>query len=340
MKRLFKQRGLLFYVSLISSGAIIIAILVAAIIAKVFDISLNTVPGMFVLLLCASIVGAVSVFINRLLLKPISELSKKMTEVSSGNFDARLEESGVLISEIRDIYSSFNLMAAELGATETIQSDFVSNVSHEIKTPLSAIEGYVTLLQDSDCSDEEKKQYIEKILFNTERLSELVGNILLLSKIENRSIEPKSATFRLDEQIRQSIMLLEQKWEEKELELDVDMESVTFKCDKGLLLHVWNNLISNAVKFSPRGGTIKIRLTENDDRILFIIDDEGPGISQNARKHIFDKFYQEDSSHKQDGNGLGLALVKRILDTLRGDVTTENLTPKGCRFSVTLPRLK
>jgi signal transduction histidine kinase len=337
VKNLLKRRSLIFFVSVSTLGGIVFAIVVSSIIARIFNISLDKLPGTFLMIFCGSIGGFAAIVVNRLLLKPISVLSKKMSEVSSGNFEVRLDEKSAKITEIEEIYTSFNLMAAELGATETIQSDFVSNVSHEIKTPLSAIEGYATLLQDSGCTEEEKEQYIEKILFNTRRLSELVGNILLLSKIENRSIEPMPTSFRLDEQIRQSIMLYESGWTEKNIELDVDMDEITYSCDKGLLVHVWNNLISNAIKFSPVGGTIRIRLEENNNIIRFIIDDEGHGISPNAQKHIFDKFYQEDSSHKQDGNGLGLALVSRILDTMRGEVTTENLTPRGCRFTVTLP---
>ncbi len=337
MKNLLKRRSLIFYVSLSSLGGIVFAIVVSSIIARIFHISLDKLPGTFLMIFCGSIGGFAAIVINRLLLKPISVLSKKMSEVSSGDFEVRIDEKKAVVTEIEEIYTSFNLMTAELGVTETIQSDFVSNVSHEIKTPLSAIEGYAMLLQDSSCTEEEKEQYIEKILFNTRRLSELVGNILLLSKIENRSIEPMPSTFRLDEQIRQSIMLYESKWTEKGIELEVDLEEITYSCDKGLLVHVWNNLISNAVKFNPVGGTVKIRLEKMDEKIIFVIEDEGPGISPDAQKHIFDKFYQEDSSHKQDGNGLGLALVRRILDNMRGDVKTENLTPKGCRFTVTLP---
>jgi signal transduction histidine kinase len=227
-------------------------------------------------------------------------------------------------------------MTRELAATEILKTDFVSNVSHEIKTPITAIEGYAMLLQGSENLSAEESEYVEKILNNSQRLSELVGNVLLLSRIDNQAIEPASEKYRLDEQIRQSILMLESKWTEKNIELDVELESIEYEGNRGLMLHVWNNLIGNAIKFTPNDSTVRIRLIKNDGNIVFTVDDEGNGISDSAKNHIFDKFYQADSSHKQEGNGLGLSLVKRILDTVGADVNVENLEQKGCRFTVTL----
>ena len=225
----------------------------------------------------------------------------------------------------------------ELEATEILQTDFVSNVSHEFKTPISAIEGYATLLQDDDMPiSEEQEQYINKILFNTRRLSHLAGNILLLSKIEHQSIQTRQNWYRLDEQIRQSIVMMEPKWSEKEIEFDVDMMDVEYLGNENLICHVWDNLISNAIKFSPCGGTIYIRMMPEGEKIRFSIENEGPQISEYSMKHIFDKFYQGDSSHKQEGNGLGLALVKQILNLCKGTVSVENIPGSGCRFTVIL----
>ena len=273
--------------------------------------------------------------INSFFLKPIEKLSVSMKKVSGGDFSIRLNEDSK-IKEIGELNRSFNFMTEDLGVTEVLQSDFVSNVSHEIKTPLNAIEGYATLLQDVDCTEEERERYVEKILFNTKRLSELVGNVLILSKIESGSVEINREPFRLDEQIRQSIMLLESKWTENEIEFDIELEDVIFNGDRVLLMHVWNNIIGNAIKFSPRGGLVTIRLYQKGDRVVFCTDDCGPGIGESAMKHIFDKFYQEDSSHKQKGNGLGLSLVKRIIDMSDGIITAENLPNAGCRFTVEL----
>lgn len=267
---------------------------------------------------------------------PVLKLKKAMQQVAEGDFSIRLK-AGNELEEIQDIYTNFNRMVQELEATEILQTDFVSNVSHEFKTPISAIEGYATLLQNSEVPvSGEQEEYIDKILFNTRRLSHLAGNILLLSKIEHQSIQTRQNWYRLDEQIRQSIVLLEPDWSKKEIEFDVDMVDVEYMGNESLISHVWDNLLSNSVKFSPIGGTIHIRMVPEGKKILFSIENEGPWISEDALKHIFDKFYQEDSSHKQEGNGLGLALVKQILNLCKGSITAENIPDGGCRFTVTL----
>ena len=267
---------------------------------------------------------------------PVLKLKKAMQQVAEGDFSIRLK-AGNELEEIQDIYTNFNRMVQELEATEILQTDFVSNVSHEFKTPISAIEGYATLLQNSEVPvSGEQEEYIDKILFNTRRLSHLAGNILLLSKIEHQSIQTRQNWYRLDEQIRQSIVLLEPDWSKKEIEFDVDMVDVEYMGNESLISHVWDNLLSNSVKFSPVGGTIHIRMVPEGKKILFSIENEGPWISEDALKHIFDKFDQEYSSHKQEGNGLGLALVKQILNLCKGSITAENIPDGGCRFTVTL----
>ena len=225
-------------------------------------------------------------------------------------------------------------MTQELAANEILKSEFVSNVSHEIKTPVTAIEGYAMLLQGSENLSAEESEYVDKIVANSSRLSELVTNVLLLSKIDNQAIETKAEKFSLDEQIRQSILMLEQKWSEKNIELDVEMQSVQYEGNRGLMLHIWNNLIGNAIKFTPENSTVSIRLEQNEGSIVFTVDDEGMGIPEESIRHIFDKFYQADNSHKQEGNGLGLALVKRIVDMLGGSISAQNLESAGCRFKV------
>ena len=177
---------------------------------------------------------------------------------------------------------------------------------------------------------------MEKIAFNTRRLSSLVGSILLLSKLENRQIPTGRSRYRLDEQIRQSIVALEPAWEPKEIEFDVEMERMEYLGSEPMMRHVWDNLISNAIKFNPHGGLVRIRLEKRGRQIRFTIDDCGPGIGEEARKRIFDKFYQADNSHKAEGNGLGLALVKRILVFENGEINVENIPGGGCRFAVTL----
>ena len=253
------------------------------------------IPDIVSYLIMGLLLGsAVTFLIGAWIFAPITRLGNAMGLVAQGNFDVRLSEKHKF-KEIEAIYKNFNLMAQELGTTEILQSDFVSNVSHEFKTPINAIEGYATLLQgEQDHLSDEQAQYIDKILLNTRRLSKLVGNILLLSKVDNQAIQSQKNTYRLDEQIRQSILLLEPEWAGKDIEFDIDLQIADYTGYESL-------------------------------------------IPEDAKKHIFDRFYQSDNSHRQEGNGLGLALVKQIVNISHGMVKTENLSEGGCRFTVILP---
>ena len=277
----------------------------------------------------------VTSYLSKFFFDPIKKLRKAMDKVADGDFSVRLEEQS-RSKEIMEVYTGFNLMAHELGSTEILQTDFVSNVSHEFKTPINAIEGYSTLLQNDDNLTEEQKGYIEKILFNTTRLSSLVGSILLLSKLENQQIPASRAPYRLDEQIRQSLLSLEAAWAPKDIEFDVELDRIEYIGNEAMMRHVWDNLISNAVKFSPNSGLVKMTLTKRLRKIIFTIEDSGPGLTEEAQKRIFDKFYQADGSHKQEGNGLGLTLVKRVLSIENGEIQAENRPFGGCCFTVTL----
>ena len=284
----------------------------------------------------SSVLGiTTTVFLIRFLSAPILTLGSSIRRVAGGDFSVRLDtDKG--FSEIRRINGDFNTMVEELGATEILQTDFVSNVSHEFKTPITAIEGYATLLCGSEGTTPEQAEYIDKILLNTKRLSTLVGNILLLSKVDNQGIPDKKSLFRLDEQIRQSILSLEPKWTDKECEFDVEMEELLYEGNDALTYHVWNNLIDNAIKFGPSGGCIRITLSRCDDKLIFTVSDEGEGVPDEAKSHIFDRFYQSDSSHKSEGNGLGLALVKQIVEAEGGTVSVLDNEPQGAKFTVTL----
>lgn len=307
-----------------------------AFIAKYYFNVEISIPNLVWIVIVSIAVGAfVMALISKRFITPLTNLSTAMNRVAEGDFETQIETESK-VESIQDIYTNFNIMVKELNATETLQTDFVSNVSHEIKTPITAIEGYATLLQNTENIDEVENEYIEKILFNTKRLSELVSNILLLSKVDNKAIQAKKTTYRLDEQIRQSIVLLEPKWSAKEIEFDVDLDEVEYTGDEGLMFHVWNNLIDNAVKFSPENGLIKIKLEESDSRLVFSIEDEGCGINDEEKKHIFNKFYQSDNSHKSEGNGLGLALIKNILTLCGGDISVTDGENNGTRFEVRL----
>ena len=326
---------------IIAVGVIVLAnILISFGIAKLLEWLLpfsTSIPLLIQLNIFSLVIALIAThFLSKMFFDPIKELREGMQKIADGNFDTRLETKSTS-DEIQEVFAGFNMMAQELGSTEILQTDFVSNVSHEFKTPINAIEGYTMLLQSTENIDETENEYIEKILFNTRRLSSLVSNILLLSKLENQSIQTHREKYALDEQIREDILALESLWEPKDIEFDVDLDAVRYYGNKNVLHHVWSNLLSNAIKFSPNGGTIKMRLFKENKKIVFLIEDNGPGLSEEAKKHLFDKFYQADTSHKEEGNGLGLALVKKILFLCDGEISAENMKDGGCRFTVTLP---
>ena len=337
MKKTTKARlGVHIYYVLLALGALIIAggvALLLSLLLRKLEVQLS--PVLWVLVFSIILSCVLGGFLSALFFTPIARLSRAMRQVQGGDFSIRMENP-TYIREVRDLYENFNLMTRELEATEIIQSDFVSNVSHEFKTPINAIEGYAMLLQDGQRS-EEQALYVKKILLNTRRLSELVGNVLLLSKVDHQAIDGNTSRFRLDEQIRSALLLLESKWTERETEFDVELESIEFTGNESMLLHVWSNLIDNAIKYGPRGGLITLRLREEAGQAVFTIEDCGPGIPESHQPHIFDKFYQVESSRTTEGNGLGLALTKRVLDGCGGTIAVENLPTAGCRFTVKLP---
>lgn len=294
-----------------------------------------TLPTIVWMLLLSIAMGLVlSLIFSRMFVRPITRLSRAMQQVAQGDFSVRLDHAGHF-GEMRQSYENFNTMTKALGTIETLQSDFVSNVSHEFKTPLSAIEGYAMLLQDAE-DPAQQREYVDRILMSTHRLGDLVNSILLLSKIENQSIPAEPVAYRLDEQLRQALLLHERQWTEKDIELDVDLAPVTYTGPQALLLHVWSNLIDNAVKFDPPGGLLQLRLRQQDGAITVEVRDSGVGMTEEQMAHIFDRFYQADGSHQSEGNGLGLALVKRILEAAGGDIAVESAPGEGSRFTVTL----
>lgn len=324
---------------LLVASELVISVLIAVWLSDLLDRYLPTdwgIPLLVYLMVISLFVGIlVTGFLSRLFFDPIKKLRHAMAKVAEGDFTTKLTTKSSS-REIREIYSGFNLMTDELRSTEVLQTDFVSNVSHEFKTPLNAIEGYSTLLQDCENLTPQQREYVDKIVFNTQRLSSLTGSMLLLSKLENQQIPTGQTWYSLDEQIRQSIVVLEPEWSKKDIEFDVEMAEVRYFGNEPLMRHVWSNLLSNAIKFSPEGGMVQIGLREKGKRITFWVKDAGPGIPEAAIAHIFSRFYQADSSHKQEGNGLGLALVDKILHLEGGSIQAQNCPGGGCQFTVQL----
>ena len=340
MRRKKRGTGLGFYFTMAIFGEVCLSILVGVglilVLNRLFGVTLSIPSVIWVLVASSAVAGIIALLLNHRILRPIRNLGSAMNRVAGGDFKLRIDSTS-RSGDIQQLYKDFNVMVSELEKTEVLQSDFVSNVSHEFKTPINAIEGYTMLLQDTDGATPEQREYVDKILHNTHRLSSLIGDILLLSKVENQTIAREETEFRLDEQVRQSILSLEPQWSEKETDFDVELEEISYRGDERLLMHVWNNLIGNAVKFNPPNAAVRLRLSRSDGGVVFTVEDEGPGIPPEAQKHIFDKFYQGDSSHREEGNGLGLALVKRILNVCGGEIAQENLPGRGCRFTVKLP---
>lgn len=284
------------------------------------------------------IVGTtISFFVGKRILSPLVKFSAALMEVGKGNFNIKLDENKYRIEELKEMSRNFNIMVKELNNIETFRSDFIANVSHEFKTPLASIEGYSMLLQDINLTKEEKNEYTTKILNNTKRLSNLVGSILQISRLENQGIIAEKNKFKLDEQLRQALLLLESKWNSKNIDLDIDLDSITYNGNEELLMQVWINILGNAIKFTPDNGIISCTLRQSDDAIISTISDNGIGMSEDVQNHIFDKFYQGDKSHTFEGNGLGLALVKRIIDLCSGTIEVQSQQGKGSTFTVKLP---
>ncbi len=280
--------------------------------------------------------SVIAVCIGKLIIRPIQNMENAFDELSKGNFQIRVAEDEKIM-EIREMAQRFNAMAYDLGHIETLRSDFVANVSHEFKTPIAAIKGYATLLQNPSLTKEKHNHYVKIILDNTRRLSSMSGNILLLSKLENQQTLPDQRSYRLDEQIRECILTLESKWVKKEIELDLNLPNTCYYGSKSLLEQVWLNILDNAIRHTPAGGCIRVALSQANDSAQIAIGDNGCGMSDEIQRHIFEKFYQGDPSRKSDGNGLGLALVKRIIDLCKGTIFVTSSPGNGSEFVVTLP---
>lgn len=269
--------------------------------------------------------------------KPVKRILKGTIRITNGDFKSRIESFhfGPGKNEFDVIIDGINLMAEELSSMETLRTDFIANVSHELKTPLAIIGNYATLLQDKDLQEDKRIEYTENLVITTKRMSELITNILKLNKLENQNIYQKFDVFNLSEQLCECLLGYEELWETKNIEIQTEIEEdVKIKSSEELLSLIWNNLISNAVKFTEPGGSIKLTLIKKKGVIEVAITDTGCGISKEMEKHIFDKFYQGDTSHSSYGNGLGLALVKRVIDVLGYDISVDSELGKGSTFTV------
>jgi len=288
------------------------------------------------LLIISVVVGTVvSFMISRVPLKPLRRVIDAINRLAAGDFSVRLNLSGV--SSFNDLSTSFNRMAEELGSIEMLRSDFVDSFSHEFKTPIVSIKGFAEELKHDDISPEQRQEYLDIIIHESSRLAQLATNVLNLSRVEKQAILASRTSFDLTEQVRRCVLLFESKWEERGLNLTVELDEVMLEGDEELLSQVWLNLIDNAVKFTPEGGNVDIRLRQRENTAEFVIRDDGYGISEEVQRHIFDKFYQGDPSHSAAGNGLGLSIAMRVVTLHGGNLNCRSEEGAGTEFTVELP---
>lgn len=284
---------------------------------------------------CILIGVIVSACSSRAVLKNVREFIEATEKLSRGDFSARLNIKRP--PEFRILSKNFNAMAKELGGIEVLRTDFINNFSHEFKTPIISIKGFAEILKDDDLSKEEKNEYLDIIIEESKRLSSLATNVLNLSKIETQVILNDIQRFNIGEQIRQSILLLDSKFQSKNILLDINIEDCYVNGNKEMLNQVWVNLLDNAIKFNNKNGIVSVNMKKEEGNIFINITDTGLGITRESISKIFDKFYQGDRSHSTNGNGLGLTIVKKIIELHGGTIECDSIVSKGTKFTIILP---
>ena len=270
--------------------------------------------------------------------KPLRRIARAARRVASGDFGVQLpsgRKNGKM-NEIDVLSADFNTMVRELAGNEMLKSDFIANVSHEIKTPLSIIQSYTKALRDGAAPPDQREQYMDTVIEAAGRLNAMITNILKLSKLENQQIFPAPETYQLGEQLRRCALGFMEKWQAKDIDFEIDVEDVAVCCDAELMELVWNNLLSNAVKFTPPGGKISLRSPTGEGKVYVTVRDTGCGMDAETARRAFEKFYQGDSSHASEGNGLGLALARKVVDIAGGKISVESEPGKGSAFTVEL----
>ena len=343
-----EQAGVRIKITLLATGSVFILLVLTMFASNtviIFAIRhgwIKPEPGgsMMPLLFQSGIISIIigttlSFFMSHFPLRPLHTLIQAIHEVSAGNYEVKIHLEHP--KEFQELSECFNQMTEDLSGTEMFRSDFINNFSHEFKTPIVSILGFARLLKSQNLDTAQSQEYLDIIIEESQRLSELSATVLSLSKVESLTLLTDKTSYSLSEQIRESLLLLESKWEKKRISFDINLEEVMIRADGPLLKQVWMNLLDNAIKFSPAEECITVALRSDNRNAVVSVKDHGIGMADNTQRFIFDKFYQGDTSHHMEGNGLGLPLVKRILELHKGTVAVKSQAGRGSTFIVRLP---
>ena len=320
---------------------VLIVMVIATAIALMYRVAITDMHMIGVLSMLVPIVVLVTLvnfLFTRFIYRYLDKISDAMQKVADGDYTVRLDAEKD--QPFRELYRNFNTMAEELGGVEMLKNDFINGYAHELRTPITSINGFAEMLLNDDgtLSREEKRSYLEIIASESRRLADLAGNSLLMSRLDTQKIIPDKKPFSLDEQLRRCSILLSGQWTEKELDMTMDLDEAVYVGDYDLMQHLWINLLTNAVKYTPKGGSITVTLKNEEKFIAVSVADTGKGIPPEDRERIFDKYYQTDKSHSKRGLGLGLAICKRIVQLCNGTLEVESEVGVGSTFTVRLPK--
>ena len=303
-----------------------------------FKISIGHAIGLIIPL--SALLGGLNNYLNKTTLNHVTALSDAMEKAASGYFDTILILPGKGFSEViyYDIYDNYNKMCAELKQIQTLRDDFINSYSHEFKTPITSINGFAELLLSDDVTDEEKTQYLQIIADESARLANLSNSTILLSKLNSQIIVTDKKEYSLDEQLRHCFIVLSSEWQAKRIDIDNQLSKVNYYGNSMLMEQLWLNLLSNAIKFTPDGGAITVFLYETENEAVVSVMDNGIGMDDDTRARIFEKYFRGEKAHNKSGLGLGLSIVKKILDLTGGTIEIESVPCSGSTFRVRLPK--
>ncbi len=331
----------IFFLLMLQSAIVVVAALgslfVSELLVMHFDAAYVDLTFLAIVIPIAVVIGVINYFITKLIYRYVSLLAEGIGKVAQGDFSVRLDyRRGGPLAEV---FGNFNKMCAELSNVEILKNEFLNDYAHELRTPITSINGFARLLLESDVTEEERRVYLELIADESKRLAELSNSTMMMARLDSQTIVPDKKEYNLGEQLRRSVILLSVDWGKKGLNVDgSEIKDVFYQGSEALMQEVWCNLLSNAIKYTPKGGEIRVRVDEDAENVIVSVADTGEGIGENALRHIFEKYYQSDKSHAAKGLGLGLAIVDKIVKLCNGKIEVESAPNEGSVFTVILPK--